>query len=134
MITSYGYGTLRLKEGPNQPGPIFSTIYIFFSYNIFINSLLPSGSPLHTPLIFYFRDSHLRPPFATHIRDHVSRPRFATHFHDSLSRLPLATRVRDSTRNSQSRHQLRLAIFCRDFRCATPPLTDGLCKHPSVIS
>ena len=24
MITSYGYGTLRLKEGPNQPGPLCS--------------------------------------------------------------------------------------------------------------
>ena len=29
-IISYGYGTLHLKEGPNQLGPIFSTLYITF--------------------------------------------------------------------------------------------------------
>ena len=28
-ITSYGYGTLRLKKGPNLPGPIFPTLHIF---------------------------------------------------------------------------------------------------------
>ena len=29
-ITSYNYGTLCLKEGPNQLGPIFSTRFIYF--------------------------------------------------------------------------------------------------------
>ena len=153
-ITSYGYGTLRLKKGPNLPGPIFPTLHIFRTF--FIESLLPLGSHLHTPLIFYVRDPLSRLTFATPFRDSHSGPilrlTFATHICDPISRLPLATHIRDSffathirdyTRDSHSRlafattlatlvhdsrscSQLRLAIFCRDFRRATPPLTDGL--------
>ena len=84
--------------------------------------------------------SHSRLTFATPIRDPISRPTFATHFRDSF----LATHVCDYTRNSHSRLAFattlvilvrdsrscplpRLAIFCHDFHCATPPLTDGLC-------
>ena len=100
-----------------------------------------------------FCDSHSRPTFATHIRDSHSRPTFATPFRDSHSRPTFATHIRDSffatrihdytrdstsrlafattlatlVRDSRLRSQPRLTIFCRDFRSATPPLTDGLC-------
>ena len=64
-ITSYGYGTLRLKKGPNQLGPIFSTLYTY-SYTFFnLIKLIPSGSQVHTPPIFYFRDPISRLTFAT---------------------------------------------------------------------
>ena len=56
-ITSYGYGMLCLKKGPNQPGLIFSTLPIYLVQFILINLLLPSGYPLHMPLDFLFRDS-----------------------------------------------------------------------------
>ena len=34
-ITSYGYGTLCLKKGPNLPGPIFPTLHIFLYIILF---------------------------------------------------------------------------------------------------
>ena len=86
---------LRLKEGPNQPGPELSTQFIYF-VQFFFNQLLISGSPLHTPPNFLFS----RPHFATLIRDSRSRLPFATPLvtpvRDSRSRLPFATHVRDS--------------------------------------
>ena len=56
-ITSYGYGMLCLKKGPNQPGLIFSTLPIYLVQFILINLLLPSGYQLHMPLDILFRDS-----------------------------------------------------------------------------
>ena len=103
-ITSYGYGTLRLKEGPNQPGHIFSTLFIYFiPFFSLINYSLRDPityAPefFATPFHDSTRDSHSRPmfttPLATPIRDSRSR------LH---SRLPFATHVRDSTRDSRSR-------------------------------
>ena len=122
---------LRSKEGPNQPGPIFSTIYILLSYNILL-------------INYSLRDpNYIRPEcfiLATPIRD----PRFATHIRgstrDSHSRLAFTTPLATPIHESRSRLHLRLTIatpnrspnhdslfFCRDFRCATPPLTDRLC-------
>ena len=142
-ITSYGYGTLQLKKGPNLLEPIFPTLPIFRTI-FYLNNYSLRDPPLHTPRFFYFRDPHSRPHFATHIRDPISRLTFATPIRDSHSRPNFATHVRDYTRDStsrlvfattlatlvrdsRSRSQPRLAIFCRDFRRATPPLTDGLC-------
>ena len=99
---------LRLKKGPNQPGLIFSTLPIYFVHYFLINLSLPLGYPLHMPPIFLF-----------------SQLIFATPFHDSHSQLTLATPVRDS--------HSRLAVL-RLPHCATPPLTDRLCQHPSIIS
>ena len=96
------------------------------------------------PLFIYFRDPHSRLTCATAIRDPISQPTFATHIRDSLSRLlsrdsrsrltrdshsrlAFATTLATLVRDSRSRPQPQLAIFCRDFRRAAPPLTDGLC-------
>ena len=158
MITSYSYGTLQLKKGPNLPGPIFPTLHIFCT--IFLLNNYSFWDPLYIRPRFYFRDPLSRLTFATPFRDPLSRLTFAT----PISRLPFATHIRDShsglifathvrdyprdsssrlaftttlatlVRDSRSRSQPRLAIFCRDFRRATPLLTDGLCSHPSVIS
>ena len=37
-ITSYGYGTLRLKKGPNHPGPILYTLPIYFVHIFLLNN------------------------------------------------------------------------------------------------
>ena len=114
MITSYGYGTLRLKKGPNLPGPKFPTLPIF-SYYFYLNNYSLRDPHLHTPRFFIFathihdlisrltiatpfRDSHSRPPFATHIRDP-----FATHIRDRILRLTFATHFRDSRSRPHSR-------------------------------
>ena len=144
---------LRLKKGPNLPGPTFPTLPIFVLF-FYLNNYSLRDPQLHTPRFFYFiftthirdllsrlpiatpfRDSHSRPHFATHIRDSISRLTFATHFRDSRSRphsrLHFTTRARDHTRDSCSRLPIALPpatrSFCRDFRRATPPRTDGLC-------
>ena len=87
---------LCLKEGPNQPGPIFSTLYILHSYIfLLINYSLRDPHYIH-PRIFLFS----RPHFMTHICD----SHFATHFaHDSHSRLTFATHVHDFTHDSHLR-------------------------------
>ena len=91
------------------------------------------------PIFFNF----WRPHFATPIRDLILRLTFATHVRDSHvhdytsdshSRLAFVTTLATPVRDSRSRPQPRLALFYRDLRRATPPLTDGLCSHPSVIS
>ena len=131
MITSYGYGTLQLKKGPNLPGPIFPTLHIF-SY-IFLLNNYSLWDPIYIrPKFFYFHDPHSRLTFATPIHDPISRLPFATHFRDSFlatpfSRLSFATTLATLVRDSRLLPQPRLAIFCRDFHRATPPLTDGLC-------
>ena len=128
-ITNYVYGMLRLKEGPNQPGSIFSTLFIYFIQFFSLINYSLGGPHYIRPRIFYFhnpilrltfttpfRDSHSQPHFATHIRDSYSRPTFRdSHsrlaFHDStrdsLSRLtfatPLATPIRDSHLRLHSR-------------------------------
>ena len=90
MITSYGYGTLHLKTGPNLPGPIFPTPHIF-PYIFLFNLILPSGSPLHTPPIFLHSRLPSRLQLVTHVRDSIRdyhlRLTFAT---------PLMTPIRDS--------------------------------------
>ena len=150
-ITSYGYGTLRLKKGHNLPGPIFPILHIFRT--IFSLNNYSLRDPLYIRPDFFifttsFRDCHSRPTFATPFRDSHSRPHFATPIHDPHSRLPFTpqfrdsrsrlhlrlhftTCVRDHTRDSRSRLPIALQTatryICRDFRRATPPLTDGLC-------
>ena len=148
---------LHSKEGPNQPGPIFSTIYILF-HAIF---LLINYSLLDHYYILpeFFRNSHLRPTFcdppfatpnhnphfATHLlrpplATHVSRPTFRNSTRDSHSRLTFATLVATHIPDSRSRLHSRLTFatpdrapncdsifFCLDFRRVTPPLMDGLC-------
>ena len=128
--------------------------YITYFCTIFLLNNYSLRDPLYIrPDIFYFRDPISRPTFVTHIRDSHSRPTFATPFRDSHLRPTFATHIRDSffathvrdytrdstsrlasattlvtlVRDSRSHSQPRLAIFCRDFRRATPPLTDGLC-------
>ena len=129
MITSYGYGTLCLKEGPNQPGPIFSTLFIYFvQFFSLINYSL--RDPLYIrPRIFLFSRPHFATPLATPIRNSSSRLHsqlpFATHVRDSCSRLTFATP--ECTPSCDS-------LFPRLPHRATPPLTDGLCQHPSAIS
>ena len=152
-ITSYGYGTLRLKKGPNLPGPIFPTLHIFVQFFILINYSLQDPIHIYAPDSFifatHFRDSHLRPTFATPFRDSHSRPTFATHIRDSRFTTPfttsfsqltfvttLATHICDSHSRPHSRLSFvtpdctpnrDLLFFCRDFCRATPPLTDRLC-------
>ena len=112
----------RRKDPTNRGLYYLQYIYIF-SYNILLINYSLRDPNYIRPRIFYFCNSHSRPHFATHIRDHVSRLTFMTHVCDSHLRLPLATHVRDSTRDSRSRHQLRLALFV-----ATPVVrlpTDG---------
>ena len=121
---------LRLKEGPNQLGPIFSTLHItFVQFFSLINYSLQDPityapdfftTPLATPLATHISRLHSPLTFATHI----SRLTFATHISRLHSRLTFATHVCDS----------RLRLLSRLPHCATPPLTDGLCQHPSVIS
>ena len=102
-------------------------LFIFATHICDLLSRLPIATP--------FRDSHSQLHFATHIRDSRSRLTFATHIRDSRSRphsrLHFTTRARDHTRDSCSRLPIALPpatrSFCRDFRRATPPRTDGLC-------
>ena len=147
-ITSYGYGTLRLKKGPNLPGPIFPTLPNFCTIFYFNNYSL-RDPPLHTPRFFYFatpirdpisrltfttpfRDSHSRPPFRdSHSRPH-SRLTFATQFHESRSRLHsrlhFTTCVCDHTRDSGSRLPIALPTATRYFLSRLPSCdstTDG---------
>ena len=56
MIISYGYGMLRLKEGPNQPGPIFSTLYILLSYIFLLINYSLQDPITYAPEFFYFRN------------------------------------------------------------------------------
>ena len=129
-ITSYGYGTLCLKEGPNQLGPIFSTLFIYFvQFFSLINYSLRDPHYIR-PRIFYFRDPISRLPFATPFRDPTRDSPSRLTFHDStldshsqlMFTTPLVTHVRDS----RSYPQLQLTFFTTSCR-ATPPLTDGLC-------
>ena len=112
---------------------LWDPIYIRPDYFIFAThirdslSRLPFATPFATPIRDPISRPHSRPPFATHFRDSF----LATHFHDytrdSPSRLAFATTLATLVRDFRSCPQPRLAIFCRDFRRATPPLTDGLC-------
>ena len=115
-IISYSYGTVRLKEGPNQPEPIFSTLYLNF---IQIFSLINYSlwDPHYIcPQIFYFcdpilqlllrltfrdstHDSHLRLTF----RDSHLRLMFCDSTHDSHLRLTFATSLATPVRDSRSR-------------------------------
>ena len=83
---------LRLKEGPNQPGPIFSTLYItFVQFFSLINYSLQDPHYI-CPQIFLF----LRPHFATPLMTHIRNSPFATHIRNSRFATPLATHVCDS--------------------------------------
>ena len=153
-ITSYGYSTLRLKKGPNLPGPIFPTLPIFRTVFILINYYL--RDPIYIcPQFFNFWRPHFATPirdlisrltFATHVRDSRSRLPFTTPISDSRSRLPFATRVRDYTsdshsrlafattlatpvRDSRSRPQMRLAIFL-----SRPPSCDSTTDGRTVLT
>ena len=128
-ITSYGYSTLRLKKGPNLPGPIFPTLPIFVLF--FLNNYSLRDPLYICPDIFLFsrphfatpiRDPHSRPTFATHIRDSHSRPTFATPFRDPISRLPFATHFRDSRSQLHSRLHFttRVHDHTRDSRSRLP--------------
>ena len=141
MITSYGYGTLRLKEGPNQPGSILSTLYIYFIQFFLLISYSLRDPNYICPEFFYFRDPFSRLPFATPLRDshsrlifttHISRLTFATHVRGSHSRLhsrlTLVTRIRDSTRDSRSRLPIAPPTATRYFLSRLPSCdstTDG---------
>ena len=114
-ITSYGYGTLRLKKGPNLPGPIFPTLHII-SYIFLLNNYSLRDPIYIRPPIFLFS----RPTLATHFRDSLSRLPFATPFrnpHSRLtfttpfSRLTFATTLATHVRDSRSRPTPRFAIF-----------------------
>ena len=130
-ITSYGYGTLCLKEGPNQPGSIFSALFLYFiPFYLLINFSVRDPHYIR-PQIFSFHDPILRLPFATPFCDSTcdshSRLTFttplATHIHDSRSRLhsrlTFATPDHAPSRNS--------LFFFATSRRVTPPLMDGLC-------
>ena len=145
MITSYGYSTLCLKEGPNQPGPIFSTLYIYFvQFFLLINYSLQDPNYICPDFLFsrltfatHICDSRFATPLTTHIRDsHFTTP-LATHIRDSHSqlhqRLPLATCVRDSTRDSRSR--LRIApptATC--YFLSRLPLCDSTTDRRTVLT
>ena len=86
MITSYGYGTLRLKKGPNLPGPIFPTLHIFSYIFYLINYSLRDPHYIR-PQFFLRSRLHSRLPLATHVRDSI---------HDYHSPLTFATHIRDS--------------------------------------
>ena len=93
---------LRLKTGPNLPGPIFPTLHIFFVLFFYLNNYSLRDPPLHTPPEFFiFRDPISRLTFATPFRDSHSRPHFATRIRDLISQLTFATRVRGHTRDSR---------------------------------
>ena len=133
-----------IEERTQPTGAYISYTTNFFILFFYLNNYSLRDPPLHTPRFFIFatliRDPISRLTFATPFRDSHSRPphsrlTFATHFCDSRSRLHsrfhFTTLVRDHTRDSHSRLLIALPTatryFCRDFRRATPPLTDGLC-------
>ena len=97
---------LRLKKGPNLPGPTFPTLPISYNFFIFLNNYSLREPPLHTPRIFFathHRDPISRLTIATPFRDSHSRLHFATHLRDSISRLPFANPFRDSRSRPHSR-------------------------------
>ena len=144
MITSYGYGTLCLKEGPKQLGPIFSTLFIYFiQFFHLLNT--PFRIPItyaHEFFIFAtpFRDRHRNPILRLHSRLH-SRLTFVTQVHDSThdshSRLtfatPLATHIRDSrsrlTFMTPDRTPSCNSLFFCDF-----PLCDSTTDRWTVLT
>ena len=105
-ITSYGYGTLRLKKGPNLPGPIFPTLHIFSYIFLLINYSLRDPIYIH-PRFFIFtthiRDSLSRLPFTTPFRDPHSRLTFATPFSQLTFATTLATPIHDLRLRPHSR-------------------------------
>ena len=88
-ITSYGYGTLRLKKGPNLPGPIYPTLPIFRTLFYLINY------SLRDPITYAPNFFTPTTPFATITRD----SRLRLH-----SRLPFATPLATTIRNSRLRN------------------------------
>ena len=80
---------LQLKEGPNQPGPIFSTLFIYFIQFLLLINFSLRDPNYRCPRIFLFS----RPHFATPICDRILRLPFATPFCDSHSRLIFATHI-----------------------------------------
>ena len=141
---------LRLQyttiEERTQPTGAYISYTTYFLFNFLLNYYSLRDPIYICPRFFIFatpfRDSHSRPTFVTPFRDSHSRPTFATHIRDSF----FATHVRDYTSYSHSQLAFattlatpdcapdRNSLFLHDFRHATPPLTDGLCQHPSVIS
>ena len=136
----HGYGMLCLKKGPNQPGPIFSTLYIF-SYTFLILIFTPFRIPItYAPDFLYFCDPISRLPFATHIRN----PSFVTpirdpHLRPKLFRLTFATPIhdphsrptfRDPTRDSHLR--LTFATPFSQLTFATPLATHISDSHPRI--
>ena len=86
---------LRSKEGPNQPGPIFPTLYIYFVQFFYLIKYSLQDPHYIRPRFFS------QPHFATHIsrptfRDPHSQPTFATHIRDPCFTTPLVTPIRDS--------------------------------------
>ena len=118
-----------LKKGLNQPGPILSTLSIYFVHNFLLNNYSLQGLIYIRP-IFYFCDPILRLPFATHIL----RPHFATHIRDSHSRLTFhdsnrdsifATHIRDYPSDSNSRIAFATTL-------ATPICDSRSCPQPRL--
>ena len=110
VITSYGYGTLHLKKGPNLPGPIFPTLHNFFRTFFYLHNYSLRDPHYICPHFFTFAT-----PFATTTRDSCSR------LH---SRLPLATHVCDSTCDSHLRFTFarlhRQRMDCVDTLASSP--------------
>ena len=119
MITSYGYGMLRLKEGPNQPGPIFSTLYIYFvQFLLLINYSLWDRIYIRPRIFLFsrppFRDSYSRLMFRDSTRDSHSRLAFHDSTRDPLSRLTFATPLATPISDSRSRLHSRLTFATPD--------------------
>ena len=79
-ITSYSYGTLRLKKGPNQLGLIFSTLHIYFIHYFLLISYSLRDIYYICPRFFYFHNSYSQLLFATHFRDSILKLPFVTPF------------------------------------------------------
>ena len=96
---------LRLKDRPNQPGPIFSTLYTYFvQIFLLINYSLQDPNYIHPRILLF-----LRPPFMTPTRDSHLRPTFATH----IPRLTFATHIRDPHSRLHSRLTLATRLHSR---------------------
>ena len=99
---------LHLKKGPNHPGPILSTLPIYFVHIFLLNNYSLWAAIYIRPCFFIFatpfRDSHSRLPFATPIRD----PRFTTPIATPYSRLMFATTLATHISDSRSRLHSRL--------------------------
>ena len=106
---------LRSKEGPNQLGPIFPTLYIYFVQFFYLIKYSLRDPHYICPRFFIFAtpfcDSHSRPhyatPLVTPIRDSRSRlpiaPPTATHYF--LSQLPSCDSTTDRrTVSTPQRH------------------------------